>query len=180
MTITELKNVLIATGVYAEIDDVDEVINVYENEFNKQEGDWFISIPFDALLFFHLNFDQEAADNLDLATIAAVETSISLFLITPEEDRGISEMLDTSSEEEQYIIPMPGLSTTSGHQQFLTEKDGVYFSCRRNEDLHQVFTEAELGTVPSAYRDYAEPLNEYEEKLCLASLGQLFGGLAHE
>lgn len=180
MTITELKNVLIATGVYAEIDDVDEVINVYENEYNKQEGDWFISIPFDALLFFHLSFDQGAAENLDLATIATVETSIYFFLMTPEEDRGISEVLDTSSKEEQYIVPMPGLSTTSGHQQFLTEKNGVYFSCRRNEDLHQVFTEGELDTVPSAYRDYAESLSEYEEKLCLASLGQLLGGLVHE
>ena len=178
MTITELKNVLIATGVYAGIDDIDEVVRVYESEDAERRNDWFVTIPFDALLFFHLSFDQGAAENLDLATIAAVETSISLFLMTPEEDRGISEVV--SSEEEQYIIPMPGLSTTSGHQQFLTEKDGVYFSCRRNEDLHQVLTEGELDTVPSAYRDYAEPLNEYEERLCLASLGQLLGGLAHE
>lgn len=178
MTITELKNALIMTGLCAEIDDIDEVVRVYESEDAERRNDWFVTIPFDALLFFHLSFDQGAAENLDLATIAAVETSISLFLMTPEEDRGISEVV--SSEEEQYIIPMPGLSTTSGHQQFLTEKDGVYFSCRRNEDLHQVFTEGELDTVPSAYRDYAEPLNEYEEKLCLASLGQLLGGLVHE
>ena len=162
----------------AGIDDIDEVVRVYESEDAERRNDWFVTIPFDALLFFHLSFDQGAAENLDLATIAAVETSISLFLMTPEEDRGISEVV--SSEEEQYIIPMPGLSTTSGHQQFLTEKDGVYFSCRRNEDLHQVLTEGELDTVPSAYRDYAEPLNEYEERLCLASLGQLLGGLAHE
>lgn len=178
MTITEFKNALIMTGLCAEIDDIDEVVRVYESEDAERRNDWFVTIPFDALLFFHLSFDQGAAENLDLATIAAVETSISLFLMTPEEDRGISEVV--SSEEEQYIIPMPGLSTTSGHQQFLTEKDGVYFSCRRNEDLHQVFTEGELDTVPSAYRDYAEPLNEYEEKLCLASLGQLLGGLVHE
>lgn len=178
MTITELKNALIMTGLCAGIDDIDEVVRVYESEDAERRNDWFVTIPFDALLFFHLSFDQGAAENLDLATIAAVETSISLFLMTPEEDRGISEVV--SSEEEQYIIPMPGLSTTSGHQQFLTEKDGVYFSCRRNEDLHQVFTEGELDTVPSAYRDYAEPLNEYEEKLCLASLGQLLGGLVHE
>lgn len=178
MTITELKNALIMTGLCAEIDDIDEVVRVYESEDAERRNDWFVTIPFDVLLFFHLSFDQGAAENLDLATIAAVETSISLFLMTPEEDRGISEVV--SSEEEQYIIPMPGLSTTSGHQQFLTEKDGVYFSCRRNEDLHQVFTEGELDTVPSAYRDYAEPLNEYEEKLCLASLGQLLGGLVHE
>lgn len=178
MKITELKNVLIATGVYVGIDDIAEVVRVYESEDAERRNDWFVTIPFDALLFFHLSFDQGAAENLDLATIVAVETSISLFLMTPEEDRGISEVV--SSEEEQYIIPMPGLSTTSGHQQFLTEKDGVYFSCRRNEDLHQVLTEGELDTVPSAYRDYAEPLNEYEERLCLASLGQLLGGLAHE
>ena len=178
MTITELKNALTMTGLCAGIDDIDEVVRVYESEDAERRNDWFVTIPFDALLFFHLSFDQGAAENLDLATIAAVETSISLFLMTPEEDRGISEVV--SSEEEQYIIPMPGLSTTSGHQQFLTEKDGVYFSCRRNEDLHQVLTEGELDTVPSAYRDYAEPLNEYEEKLYLASLGQLLGGLAHE
>lgn len=178
MTITELKNALIMTGLCAGIDDIDEVVRVYESEDAERRNDWFVTIPFDALLFFHLSFDQGTAENLDLATIAAVETSISLFLMTPEEDRGISEVV--SSEEEQYIIPMPGLSTTSGHQQFLTEKDGVYFSCRRNEDLHQVLTEGELDTVPSAYRDYAEPLNEYEERLCLASLGQLLGGLAHE
>ena len=178
MTITELKNALIMTGLCAGIDDIDEVVRVYESEDAERRNDWFVTIPFDALLFFHLSFDQGAAENLDLATIAAVETSISLFLMTPEEDRGISEVV--SSEEEQYIIPIPGLSTTSGHQQFLTEKDGVYFSCRRNEDLHQVFTEGELDTVPSAYRDYAEPLNKYEERLCLASLGQLLGGLAHE
>ena len=178
MTITELKNALIMTGLCAGIDDIDEVVRVYESEDAERRNDWFVTIPFDALLFFHLSFDQGTAENLDLATLAAVETSISLFLMTPEEDRGISEVV--SSEEEQYIIPMPGLSTTSGHQQFLTEKDGVYFSCRRNEDLHQVLTEGELDTVPSAYRDYAEPLNEYEERLCLASLGQLLGGLAHE
>ena len=178
MTITELKNALIMTGLCAGIDDIDEVVRVYESEDAERRNDWFVTIPFDALLFFHLSFDQGTAENLDLATIAAVETSISLFLMTPEEDRGISEVV--SSEEEQYIIPMPGLSTTSGHQQFLTEKDGVYFSCRRNEELHQVLTEGELDTVPSAYRDYAEPLNEYEERLCLASLGQLLGGLAHE
>lgn len=178
MTITELKNALIMTGLCAGIDDIDEVVRVYESEDAERRNDWFVTIPFDALLFFHLSFDQGAAENLDLATIAAVETSISLFLMTPEEDRGISEVV--SSEEEQYIIPMPGLSTTSGHQQFLTEKDGVYFSCRRNEDLHQVFTEEELENIPSAYRDYAEPLNEYEENLCLASLGQLLGGLVHE
>ena len=173
MTITELKDAFIQMGLHAEINDLDEVVCVYENETAAQAYDCFIEIPFDALLFFHVDMDIDAASQLDVEVLAKVEAIVSLFLMTPEEDRGISE-------EEQYIIPMPGLSTTSGHQQFLTEKDGVYFSCRRNEDLHQVFTEGELDTVPSAYRDYAERLNEYEEKLYLASLGQLLGGLAHE
>ena len=178
MTITELKDAFIQMGLHAEINDLDEVVCVYENETAAQAYDCFIEIPFDALLFFHVDMDIDAASQLDVEVLAKVEAIISLFLMTPEEDRGISEVV--SSEEEQYIIPMPGLSTTSGHQQFLTEKDGVYFSCRRNEDLHQVFTEEELENTPSAYRDYAEPLNEYEEKLCLTSLGQLLGGLVHE
>lgn len=180
MTITELKDAFIQMGLHAEINDLDEVVYVCGNEAAAQAYDCFIEIPFDALLFFHVDTDIEAASQLDVEVLAKVEAIVSLFLMTPEEDRGISEVFDTSSEEEQYIIPMPGLSTTSGHQQFLTEKDGVYFSCRRNEDLHQVFTEEELENTPSAYRDYAEPLNEYEEKLCLASLGQLLGGLVHE
>lgn len=134
MTITELKNALIATGVYAEIDDVDEVINVYENEFNKQEGDWFISIPFDALLFFHLNFDQGAADNLDLATVAAVETSISLFLMTPEEARGISEVLDTSNNTSSpcqgFLLPV-AINNSLLRKMVFTSLVGVMRTCTR-------------------------------------------------
>lgn len=177
MTITELKDAFIQMGLHVEINDLDEVVCVYENEAAAQAYDCFIEIPFDALLFFHVDTDIEAASQLDVEVLAKVEAIVSLFLMTPEEDRGIHE---ATHSEKKYIIPMPGLSTTSCHQQFLTEKDGAYFSCRRNEDLHQVFTEGELDTVPSAYRDYADPLNEYEEKLCLASLGQLLGGLVHE
>lgn len=79
MTITELKNTLIMTGLCAGIDDIDEVVRVYESEDAERRNDWFVTIPFDALLFFHLSFDQGAAENLDLATIVAVETSISFF-----------------------------------------------------------------------------------------------------
>ena len=177
MTITELKDAFVRMELYAEINDLDEVVCVYENETAVQVDNWFIEIPFDALLFFDVDTDIEAVSQLDVEALAKVEAIVSLFLMTPEEDRGIHE---ATHSEKKYIIPMPGLQTSNGHQQFLTEKDGAYFSCRRNEDLHQVFTEGELDTVPSAYRDYAEPLNKYEEKLCLASLGQLLGGLVHE
>ncbi len=125
MTITELKNALIMTGLCAGIDDIDEVVRVYESEDAERRNDWFVTIPFDTLLFFHLSFDQGAAENLDLATIVAVETSISLFLMTPEEDRRGSDLNDV---EKKYTIPMPGLQTSNGGQQFLSEKDGNYFS----------------------------------------------------
>lgn len=156
MTITELKNTLIMTGLCAGIDDIDEVVRVYESEDAERRNDWFVTIPFDALLFFHLSFDQGAAENLDLATIVAVETSISLFLMTPEEDRRGSDLNDV---EKKYTIPMPGLQTSNGGQQFLSEKDGNYFSCKRTKGLHQVFTEDELnGEVPEVYREFAEPV----------------------
>lgn len=45
MTITELKNVLIATGVYAEIDDVDEVVRVYESEDAPRADDKKYILP---------------------------------------------------------------------------------------------------------------------------------------
>lgn len=156
MTITELKNALIMTGLCAGIDDIDEVVRVYESEDAERRNDWFVTIPFDALLFFHLSFDQGAAENLDLATIVAVETSISLFLMTPEEDRRGSDLNDV---EKKYTIPMPGLQTSNGGQQFLSEKDGNYFSCKRTKGLHQVFTEDELnGEVPEVYREFAKPV----------------------
>lgn len=153
MTITKLKDNLIALGLYVQINDIDEEIYVYESKSAEQIGDWFIKIPFDALIFLQLTYDSSAVYLLGLETIAGVETLISLFLMTPEEERGFFEVTET---EEQYVIPMPGLITSSGHRQYLAEKDGKYFSCRRNEGLHQVFTESELEAVPAIYREYAE------------------------
>lgn len=55
MTITELKETFIQMGLHAKINDLDEVIRVYENETAARVDDWFIEIPFDALLFFHVD-----------------------------------------------------------------------------------------------------------------------------
>lgn len=156
MTITELKDAFIQMGLHAEINDLDEVVCVYENEAAAQAYDCFIEIPFDALLFFHVDTDIDAASQLDVEVLAKVEAIVSLFLMTPEEARGIHE---ATHSEKKYIIPMPGLQTSNGGQQFLSEKDGNYFSCKRTEDLHQVFTEDELNTeVPEVYCEFAEPV----------------------
>lgn len=156
MTITELKDAFIQMGLHAEINDLDEVICIYENEAAAQVDDWFIEIPFDALVFFHVDTDIDAASQLDVEALAKVEAIVSLFLMTPEEDRGIYE---ATHAEKKYTIPMPGLQTSNGGQQFLSEKDGNYFSCKRTEDLHQVFTEDELNAeVPEVYREFAKPV----------------------
>lgn len=156
MTITELKETFIQMGLHAEINDLDEVVCVYENETAARVDDWFIEIPFDALLFFHVDTDVEAASQLGVEVLATVEAVTSLFLMTPEEDRRGSDLKDV---ENKYTIPMPGLQTSHGGQQFLSEKDGNYFSCKRTEDLHQVFTEDELNTeVPEVYREFAKPV----------------------
>lgn len=156
MTITELQETFIQMGLHAEINDLDEVVRVYENETAARVDDWFIEIPFDALLFFHVDTDVEAASQLGVEVLATVEVVTSLFLMTPEEERGIYE---ATHAEKKYTIPMPGLQTSNGGQQFLSEKDGNYFSCKRTEDLHQVFTEDELNTeVPEVYREFAKPV----------------------
>lgn len=156
MTITELQETFIQMGLHAEINDLDEVVRVYENETAARVDDWFIEIPFDALLFFHVDTNAEAALAIDGETLAKVEAVVTLFLATPEEDRGIYA---ATHAENKYTIPMPGLQTSHGGQQFLSEKDGNYFSCKRTEDLHQVFTEDELNTeVPEVYREFAKPV----------------------
>ena len=155
MTITELKETFIQMGLHAEINYYDEVVCVYKNETARVD-DWFIEIPFDALLFFHVDTNVEAALAIDGEALAKVEAVIALFLATPEEDRGIYA---ATHAENKYTIPMPGLQTSDGGQQFLSEKDGNYFSCKRTEDLHQVFTEDELYTeVPVVYREFAKPV----------------------
>lgn len=42
MTITELKDNLIALGLYIQINDIDEGIYVYESKSAEQIGDWFM------------------------------------------------------------------------------------------------------------------------------------------
>ena len=58
-------------------------------------------------------------------------------------------------KEKRYIIPLPGLVTTDGRQQYLTHKNGQFFASRRNKDLRQTWKEEHLCYVPEQYRIYA-------------------------
>lgn len=64
-------------------------------------------------------------------------------------------------KEKLYRIPLKGLITTDGHQQYLTGKAGRYFASRRDYHLKQTFTQTELdNNVPACYREQAKPVEE--------------------
>lgn len=62
--------------------------------------------------------------------------------------------------EEKYIVPLPGLITTDGEQQYITERDGRWFACRRTEHLTQTWTKGQLHQIPEEYRKYAVEVEE--------------------
>ena len=64
------------------------------------------------------------------------------------------------SREKRFIIPLPGLITTDGEQQYLTYKDDKFFVSRRDEDLRQIWKRSHLDFVPEVYREFAV---EFEE-----------------
>lgn len=66
-------------------------------------------------------------------------------------------------DEKRFIIPLPGLVTTDGRQQYLTHKDCKFFASRRDEDLRQIWKEQHLKFVPEIYRQFAVELDEEKE-----------------
>lgn len=62
----------------------------------------------------------------------------------------------------RYIVPLPGLVTTDGRQQFLTHKLGKFFACGRTEKLRQTWKEKDLGYIPEEYRKFAVELSKVE------------------
>ena len=60
--------------------------------------------------------------------------------------------LPDREEPKRYIVPLPDLTTTDGEQQYLTNKSGHWFACRRNKDLRQTWKEEHLCYVPEQYR----------------------------
>lgn len=67
---------------------------------------------------------------------------------------------DEREEEERYIFPFPGLITTDGEQQYLTQVGGHWFACRRRKDLRQTWKEEHIKYVPALYRDFKVKVKE--------------------
>lgn len=66
--------------------------------------------------------------------------------------------------EKRYIVPLPGLVTTDGQQQYLTNRGGRWFACRRRSDLRQTWKEEHLGYVPEIYRQFAVEIENSEDE----------------
>lgn len=61
----------------------------------------------------------------------------------------------------RFIVPLPGLVTNDGQQQYLTNRAGKWFACRRRGDLRQTWKEEHLDYVPEIYRQFAVELLDY-------------------
>lgn len=66
--------------------------------------------------------------------------------------------------EKRYIVPLPGLVTTDGQQQYLSNKAGKWFASRRDERLRQTWKEEHLGYIPGIYRQFAVEVEDSEEE----------------
>ena len=68
--------------------------------------------------------------------------------------------LDEREDEKRYIFPLPGLKTTDGEQQYLTQVGRHWFACRRKKDLRQTWKEEHIKWVPELYRDFKVEVKE--------------------
>lgn len=68
--------------------------------------------------------------------------------------------LKEREEEKRYIFPFPGLRTTDGEQQYLTQVGRHWFACRRKKDLRQTWKEEHIKWVPEQYRDFKVELKK--------------------
>lgn len=79
-----------------------------------------------------------------------------------------TELMNTPPEEwcepKRYIFPLPGLVTTDGKQQYLTQKGEHWFACRRKKDLRQTWTEKEIEWIPEEYRHLKVEYTEVEDE----------------
>lgn len=79
----------------------------------------------------------------------------------------VTELAATKSEdredEKRFIIPLPGLVTSGGRQQYLTNADDTFFACVRNSNVRQTWKEEHLKFVPEIYRQFAVEYDEEKE-----------------
>lgn len=92
----------------------------------------------------------EASRYVDDEDMDMMEAAMA-YAKTPPDDR---------AEEKRYIVPLPGLVTTDGEQQYLTHKKGHWFACRRKQELRQTWKKEHLCYVPEQYRGYAVEVEE--------------------
>lgn len=78
------------------------------------------------------------------------------------------ELMNTPPEEwyepKRYIFPLPGLTTTDGEQQYLTQKGKHWFACRRNKDLRQTWKEEHIKWIPEEYRYLKVEVSERDDE----------------
>ncbi len=79
----------------------------------------------------------------------------------------------------RFIVPLPGLVTTDGQQQYLTNRRGKWFACRRDERLRQTWKEEHLGYIPEPYRKFAVDLLHYGPEIYRQFVEE-FGDLMEE
>lgn len=101
----------------------------------------------------------------------ALETIYVNFLLLEDEIR--AELFDIFAEyaktppgereeEKRFIVPLPGLITRDGEQQYLTHEGGHFFACWRKKELRQTWKEKHLKFLPKEYRKYAVELSKVE------------------
>ena len=66
----------------------------------------------------------------------------------------------------RFIVPLPGLVTNDGQQQYLTKSKGKWFACRRHGKLRQTWKEEHLDYIPEVYRQFAVDLMGYVPEIC--------------
>lgn len=78
------------------------------------------------------------------------------------------ELMNTPREEwhepKRYIFPLPGLVTTDGEQQYLTQKGEHWFACRRKKDLRQTWKEDHIKWIPEEYRHLKVEVSERDDE----------------
>lgn len=67
---------------------------------------------------------------------------------------------DEREDEKRYIFPLPGLVTTDGEQQYITQVGRRWFACRRKKDLRQTWKEEHIKWVPELYREFKVEVKE--------------------
>ena len=117
------------------------------------EGDYRVVATADNKTRLAINTDWFCYRNLQDDAKKELFKIVTEFAATDPADR---------EDEKRFIIPLPGLVTTDGEQQYLSQ-NGSFFASRRDESLKQTWKEEHLKFVPEIYRQFAEEFDENKE-----------------